>query len=240
MKIWRPIKTNKHTQGFKQNLPCVIKDERPFRFVPCGSDNSEKLYTDALNMLGHSGWDHASYYKEPIYFPVQIPGIEWEAATHVDGAGAVTVVVRSTTPVPLVSLPEHTPGALSMIKNQYKKQGGKLYLQIWFVHLQGTHINSKVPIKFGDLVGLADSSGASSGNHLHWSMKVSDPGSWFYIDGDNGLQGAIDFSPYFVNTYVLDILKAQSTDIKALQLTVIDLANQVVSLLRQLISLKSK
>lgn len=239
MKISRPIKTNRKTQAWGENIPCVMIGERPFKFVECGTEGSHKLYTGELNMAGHSGEDWASRYAEPIYFPVNALGTEWEASSHVDREGAVIVVVRSMTPVPFTSIPDHVPGSLGMIKKQYEQLDGKLYLQFWFVHLQGTHIVGKMPVKFGDLIGYADSTGASSGNHLHWSMKVSDQTSWFYIDGDNGYQGTIDFTPYFTNIYTLDILSTQSTDIRTLQLRVIDLSRQAISLLKQLILLKS-
>jgi len=239
MKIYRPIHTNRKVQGWGANLPCVIKGKRPFQFVSCGTPNSEKLYTGALNMKGHSGEDWVAYYKEPVLFPVVAPGIEWEAVTMTDSLGAIIVRVRSTTPVPLKSLPRHIRGKLDMISNQYRDLGGKLYLQFWFVHLQSSAIFGKKKVEPGDILGYADSTGASSGNHLHWSMKVSDINSWFYVDGDNGYQGTIDLDPYFTNTYILDVLANESTSIRALQLRIIILSRKVISLLRQIITTKA-
>ncbi len=182
--------------------------KRPFQFVPCGTPGSGKLYTDELGLKGHCGEDWATSFKEPVYFPVAIDNIIWEADTQTDSSGAIIVVVRSTTPVPFKSCPEHIAGSLSQIKKQWLALGG-LYLQFWFVHLHSSVVHDRVQVKTGDLLGYADSTGASSGNHLHWSMKVSDPKSWWYIDGDNGLQGCIDFSPWYENTFVGDLQPSQ-------------------------------
>jgi len=201
MKIYRPIQSNTKTQAFGEDVPCVIKGKRPFQFVPCGTPNSHKLYTGALGMKGHSGEDWTTSYKEPVYFPVKIDGIQWEADTHTDSSGAIICVVRSTMPVAFDTCPTHVSGSLKQIQRQFDALRG-LYLQFWFVHLESSVCFNRKKVTTGDLLGYADSTGASSGNHLHWCMKVSDPNSWWFIDGDNGYNGAIDFSPWFTNEYV--------------------------------------
>jgi len=228
------------TQPFGADIPCVIKGARPFQFVPCGTPNSHKLYTGELKMKGHNGDDWATYYKEPVYFNIDIPGVEWQGATYMDSAGSVYAMVRSRQPVPFATIPKHEPGSLKMIQKQYEKLGGKLYLMFRYDHLYQGDIKDGAPVVFGQQIGLADSTGASSGNHVHETMKVSDENSWFYIDGDNGMQGAIDIAPYRINTFVLDVLKEKYSDITGLQLEVIKLSNIAISLLRKLIDIKSK
>jgi hypothetical protein len=239
MKIDRPLKTNWITQRFGENLPCVEKGVRPFKFVGCGSENSEKLYP-ALNMKGHSGIDMAGKFREPIYFPVRDMGVEWEAITQLDSAGAVQVIVRSTTPVPLEKVPEHFSGSLNMINKQYTKLGNAVYLQFWFVHLDSSVVFNKTKVKYGQLLGYNGSSGLSSGNHTHFTMKVSDTNSWWYIDGDNGYNGSIDIMPYYTGQYVLDAMVVQTTTVKGLQLQLIDAMRRVIPLMQQLLILKKQ
>lgn len=56
-------------------------------------------------------------------------------------------------------------------------------------------------IKCGDLLGYADNTGASTGDHLHFGLKPvaqgEDPNSWSNSEQNNGYQGAIDPFPYF-------------------------------------------
>lgn len=57
-----------------------------------------------------------------------------------------------------------------------------------------------VPVKCGDLIGYADNTGASSGDHLHFGLKPvakgEDWGIWFNVEQKNGYLGAIDPMPY--------------------------------------------
>ena len=215
MKIYRPVKTSILAQGFGENLSCVKLDASGKVIWPyivkgvangvCGAGWTP-FYTAAIGMKGHNGWDHQTYHGEPVYFPVDVPGVEWLASTEVDKDGGIGVNVRSMQPIPLDHLPPQAKGSLNLIKRQYDKLGGKVYLYFKFWHLKAPNVYDKKPVKLGDLIGWADSTGASSGDHLHWSMKVSDETSWFALDGDNGYTGALDFSDWYVNQFVADVL----------------------------------
>lgn len=160
-------------------------------------------------MKGHNGEDWQSYNGEPIFFPVHVEGVEWQAATEVDRDGGIGVRIRSKTPVPLDMLPPQARGSLNMIEKQWEAQGHAVYLIFLFWHLKAVDVYDKKPIAFGDRIGWADSTGASSGPHVHFAMKVSDVNSWFTIDSDNGYTGAIDFSHWFSNQFVLDVISAE-------------------------------
>lgn len=218
MKVYRPIKSNQKGQGFGENLSCCRvgadnKPLRPFKIVNAISNNvcpvGSVPFYQAIGMLGHNGEDWSSVHGEPVYFPV-VAGVEWEAASEVDADGGIGVNVRSKTPVALENLPPQAQGSLNLARAQYNKLGGKVYIYFKFWHLKSHNVYDKKPVKAGDLIGWADSTGASGGDHLHWSMKISDETSWFCLDGDNGYVGAVDFSQWFENKFILDTLSNPS------------------------------
>jgi len=215
MKVYRPIKTNIRGQGFGQNLACAKtgadgKPLSPFKIVNAISDGvcpaGSVPFYPAIGMKGHNGVDNAAYRGEAVYFPVFVDGIEWEAASEVDRDGGIGVNVRSKQPVPLDHLPPQAVGSLNLGRKQWEKLGKKVHLKFKFWHLLSHTVYDKKPIKSGDLIGYSDSTGASGGDHLHWSMKICDETSWFSLDGDNGYTGALDFMDWYENVYVLDAL----------------------------------
>lgn len=219
MKIYRPVKSDHIFQKFGENKACTKlgsdnKPIRPFQVIGTNTDNVCPIgYTSfyaAIGMKGHNGVDSQTYHGEPIYFPVDAPGIQWEAATEVDQDGGIGVRVRSTTPVALDHLPPQAVGSLNMIQTQYAMYSGAVYLEFLFWHLLTVDVYDKKPIKLGDRLGWADSTGASAGDHLHWALKISSDTSWFTLDGDNGYTGAIDFMDWFDNRFVLDIIAPPS------------------------------
>lgn len=68
------------------------------------------------------------------------------------------------------------------------------------------HLKPDIPVrvgqkvKIGDVLGLADNTGCSSGSHLHFGLKPIAEGenewTWMNINQDNGYFGAIDPLPY--------------------------------------------
>ncbi len=64
-------------------------------------------------------------------------------------------------------------------------------------------------VEMGDIIGYADSTGASTGDHLHFGMKFIKGGET--INKDNGYLGAVDPLPYFDQNYPVTVrlLKAK-------------------------------
>lgn len=217
LKIYRPVRTAYRTQGFGENLACVRLNAqgvpiRPFQVLPgvfpgtC-PPGSTKFYPE-IGLSGHNGWDNSLYHGEPVYFPVMAPNVEWEIINEVDADGGLGVNVYARQPVAFDVLPVHVPGSLHMIENQYNVLGGKLYPMFKFWHLLSFAKQNHDYIKPGELLGLGDTTGASSGDHLHWSMKIhggSTNGFGFSIDSDNGFAGALDHQPYYHDQFILEV-----------------------------------
>lgn len=84
--------------------------------------------------------------------------------------------------------------------------------------------NIGTPVSTGDLIGYADNTGASTGDHLHFGLKPvaykEAWGTWFNLEQKNGYLGAIDAMPYF-NTYTPKSISIMMQIIEALKQLII-------------------
>jgi len=214
MKVYRPIKSNHLNQSFGADLACAKKGVRPFKVItrtaltcPQGYESLYKM----LGMKGHNGEDWAAWRGEAIYFPVEAE-TKWYAKTESDKDGGLGVDVISQEPI---------------------LNGKRIKFRFW--HIMVPSVYDGQEIKMGDIIALADSTGASSGDHLHWSMKVVDANG-NTEDIYNGYYGAVNFRPYFENVFILDVLKVEKQALNA-----IDLARKVILEVKQyFLSLKKK
>lgn len=180
MQIYRPIKSDRVTQGFGENKACLdrmmkIATVNSAGFCPAGYQSLYRM----LGMLGHNGIDIASYDGEPCYFST-LDDTEWFAKNETDGRGGVGVEIISTTPI-----------------------DGE-YVKFIFWHLKKSLVADGQKVIFGQKIGLCDNTGYSTGPHLHWGMK------YCKADGigknkDNGYLGAVPFK--YANTFVLQMIK---------------------------------
>lgn len=227
MLIYKPIKDSYVSQKFGESRACVRTDSngipyRPFQVISKSTNgicpiNSIDFY-NAIGMKSHNGEDRATYYKAPINFPV-IAETKWWARSEVDFDGGIGVDVFSADRVHLKELP---PEAGALAKNEWKQNDKKVYIKIRFWHLYDVKLGDKPltiqtgvfadgspemkpEIKLGDCIGWANSTGASSGNHLHWGMKIVYKNSTT-LDNNNGYYGAVNFDNLYQDTFILDIL----------------------------------
>ncbi len=222
MKIYRPIKTNYITQGFGEEKAMVKVDinGNPYRPFVVKSIPSSGIplgwagfYTTILRMKGHNGEDWMSWNGEPCYFPVFIDNIKWHAKNEIDSDGGIGIDIISDNKV--------------IIGNNTG------YVKFRFWHLKESNVIDGQEVKFGDMIALCDSTGASSGHHLHWSMKWCDKDG-VSLNKDNGFYGAVNFTEWFENIFVLDYIKKE-TEIKDINIKIKKAEFSLKILMKQLI-----
>lgn len=205
MKLFRPVLTNILSQGFGQNKSCAKETTFPYVIKTKTEALCPPGYVDfytTLGMVGHNGYDHVAWHGEPVYHCADFNG--WMKSER-DVSGGIGVDVVSKEPLLICD-----------------ECGEKHYIKIRYWHgkqvigWDGKNINT------GDCVMLADSTGASSGDHLHWSPKWCDQNG-VGIHKDNGFYGAINPTAFYEDTFVLDYTKTIAEAI-----TAIGLANKII------------
>jgi murein DD-endopeptidase MepM/ murein hydrolase activator NlpD len=97
-------------------------------------------------------------------------------------------------------------------------------------HFIALDVESGDEVKTGDLLGMVDSTGYSSGDHLHFELKEVDKDGRV-LNQDNGYFGAVDPVPFMEDSYALDIKGVVST-IKLIREKLAILADQIADFLR--------
>ncbi len=124
----------------------------------------------SYGMLGHNGWDWTAKDGEPIYWDCSSKGIVMDC--HIDRNGGWGVRV---------------------ITSDDNKTGFKHL----FWHLKEFKCQAGQTLETGDIIGLADNTGNSTGTHLHRGLKpVKDTNlGWRNAEPNNGYCGGVDIEP---------------------------------------------
>lgn len=175
------------------NKACVKLDNlgkpiRPFQVINALSDNvcpvNSIPFYKAIDMKGHNGYDFMAYHGEPVYHSGDYDGF---MKTEVDQDGGIGVRVVSNQPL----------------------INGK-HVQLIYWHLKSVVGHDTKEIKKGDLIGYADNTGSSSGDHLHFALKLCDK-KGKTLNSGNGYAGAIDHTPYYENSFIGDVVRLTQT-----------------------------
>ena len=148
---------------------------RPVRtnFLTQGFGENKVDAYKKMGMQGHNGIDMACWYKEPVYHSAPWPG---RVKTEVDKDGGIGVDVISLKP----------------FEDGYHRK-----LRFW--HLERVLVYDGQEVSMGHKIGLGDSTGLSTGHHVHLGLKRCNA-KGESIDWGNGYFGAMEFelSPQFV------------------------------------------
>lgn len=219
LRIYRPVKFNWITQKFGENKACAKTGPdgraiRPFVVKTEQSDGTceagyTKLYP-LLGLKGHNGYDLAAPHGAPLYHSGDYEG--W-MKTEVDANGGVGVDIISNEKL----LTDNT--------------GEAHYIKLRYWHLKSVVGHDGKKIVLGDLIGYVDNTGISSGDHVHFALKLCTQ-EGRAINRDNGYYGSVDKTRYYQNTFVIEILDDLKRQIESLAVQIRSLILVVKRLLK--------
>lgn len=142
-----------------------------------------------INIKGHNGLDFCAIHGTPIYASHDgFAYYEWDSS---QGEG---VVIRSKEPMDIDGKLTYFKTVSWHMVDGDKEPQFKSPITCYDINSQGQEV------KCGDLIGYADNTGLSTGDHLHFMLKpISDGeslGQIYNISQNNGYLGAIDPTPY--------------------------------------------
>lgn len=212
LSLYYPVKPFYFAQHFGDNIPCVKDFGLPTQTIVDGEDNKtcpvgyDKLY-QKFGMSGHNGSD--------LHAEVQ----------NVYAACGGTVIEKQTVPARGLGLGILTDTPVEIAP------GVEHYMKIRYWHLKSFFKEVGDHVDAGDLIGISNNTGYSSGNHLHFEGQPMDKdagGHPFLTYPNNGIGAAVDLEPFFTGEYAEDIPK------------LISINTQLVVLLQKIINLLKK
>lgn len=175
--------------------------------------NGDYYQKNGINITGHNGIDFRAYHGQEVY--ASHDGIVTYAG--LDNREGLGIVLRT--------------------KEQVDYDGGVGFVKTIYWHLKDVSVTVGQEIRLGQLIGHADNTGLSTGDHLHFGLKPILKGendwTWWNAEPNNGYGGAIDPAPYFIAS-----VKPEDTDLienLTLQKTLLE---RVVELYKQLLAMK--
>lgn len=214
MKIYQPLHITYLSQGFYEDNACVNSSGRVVgkRGTKCPAGYSS-LYK-RVGKKSHGAYDLGAYFKQPTYFNVEAEDedgapMTWSVYKRYDnewtGRG---LKIMSDKPC------KFHIGYLKEVGKEaedlWAKQGGKIHTKFTFWHAHRNDIDDRVgsPVEFGERIQLANSTGASSGHHLHFSMSLCDENGRT-LDKDNGWLGNVEFTKLYDRTPITKVTGEQ-------------------------------
>lgn len=146
---------------------------------------------NGVAIIGHNGIDYSAVHGQPVY-----AAHDGVCYPEIDDRGGNGVVIRTNEP--------------------FDYLGTEVYFKTIYWHFIKADAVVKTGqfVKAGELIGYADSTGLSTGDHLHFGLKPQayneNNFTWYNPDQNNGYLGAIDPAPYFNKFYAADAQKVFS------------------------------
>lgn|SRR3990167_3687631 len=184
--LYEPVNPFKVGQRFGQNLACIDNTtgkvfSKNRSDTPC-PPNSRSVYGPG----GHSGIDVAAKRWQPVYaaHDGEVIEVSTEEARGL-GIGLVTKEKYYS----------NETGSMELWKSRY-----------W--HLIALNVHMGETVRAGDLLGYADSTGMSSGDHLHFEVKIvrkDENGTYYNVLQNNETYGAVDPLPHMLPIFAVHI-----------------------------------
>jgi murein DD-endopeptidase MepM/ murein hydrolase activator NlpD len=199
LQLYWPVKPFHINQHFGDNMPCVENFGAANQTIISGADNQtcpvgfDKLYQH-FGMTGHNGTD-------------LMAGVQ-----NVYAACDGTVIEQQTVPARGLGLGILTDEPVDLDEH------GTHYAKVRYWHLKSFAVNVGDHVKTGQLIGVSNNTGYSSGNHLHFEVQPmdKDAGGHPYValpnHGTDVIAGAISSEPFMVGQYAEDQLPLLASD----------------------------
>lgn len=209
--LYQPTKPFGIYQGFGESRLCYNKDTKQIvgktnGLCPVGFVS----YYESVGMKGHSGLDLWARRWQPIY--ASADGIVEEVQTEVERGLGVGIITHKQV-------------------RFYKDCGEFHFAKYRNWHFIALNVEKGQKIEIGDLLGWADSTGFSTGDHDHFEVKAVDrfsDGTYGNAHQNNGYYGAVDPLHYLYDKYALDV----KTTLQRIAEQLARIAEQVADLLR--------
>lgn len=164
-----------------------------------GFGDSPAMYADPKygGIKGHNGVDFGTNHGWPIY-----AAHDGMAYYEYDGNQGEGVVIRTNKPFEYNGEQVYFKTIYWHLCNAVNEPEftSPIYKKVGYKPGQSGISNVGTPVETGDIIGYADNTGASTGDHLHWGLKPQaqneENGAWYNWEQQNGYLGAIDPMPY--------------------------------------------
>ena len=169
--LFQPVKPFIINQYFSENKACLPINGGKVIF--CDGLNPPIGYRSVYSNKGHNGLDLRAYHAQPVY-------------ASQDGI-VIEVVDENKRGIGL--------GIVTKEKYFCVETGKDEYFKIRYWHNKINLVKLGQEVNAGELITLADNTGYSSGDHLHFELKpvyLTDGGKWYNVLQNNGFHGAVD------------------------------------------------
>lgn len=184
--LYRPIMPIKVNQYLGEDRLCVESSTRRTYLTPVDGTTCPagfESYYRSVGLLGHDGTDFGAYSGQPIYSACA--GTVNELQTVVErglGIGIISDVMHH------------------FVHGPYCEDEGDYFANTRYWHLKSFNVKQGDKVNAGQLIGWADNTGYTSGDHLHFELKPmhqNPDGTFAPVFPSNGLNGSIDPTDYF-------------------------------------------
>lgn len=185
--IYYPVKPFSINQHWGENSPCVKDYGLPTQRIISTGVNAcpsgyVKLY-EFFGMAGHNGTDLMAG-EQPVYAAMAGDIIEMQA------------------------VPARGLGVGVLTREKYDFPQGSFYLKLRYWHFKSFQAKVGDYVNVGDILGVSDNTGNSSGNHLHFEgqlFRKDSGGHPSLVTTNDDYANTINIEPYFNGLHAADI-----------------------------------